>query len=1103
MNELKRDIQQDTYAKKELESAVLNLTDLYVRKEYLNEIEEASVVPLNDILYKTLVPEQSMRLFHIQKISYSPETRISEKMKVIFDSLGQDNASAIFFVNGKKNHVDIYMGVCAQKAYKLSAPYALCHGAFHAVYPGSESERLSNNGNGELLKNLFPENEKMSIAALSGVALNDYQKNSATIEHLDSLVDAMKHKPFTMMVIAQPFNHAELVQKRRELENLYSEIYPYQKQDISLSRNESMSFGSNFSTSFTKSTSVSSGTSTSHSEGESEGTNEQMPSDTSEKEKSGARNTLIGMGMAAATAAILAAGGMTAAGEAVVNSADIASKALSTFFFGGNSMTNLVNSISNLRKTSETSEPVISHNQNQNINDTVAKSEQSTDGTAEGESKGISENESYTRGRTVQVSYVNKAVVDLLNLIDAQINELNEAEKTAMFHVGAYFIAGDDETAISTANLYRSIISSHGTVSRSPNIYLWSDVDTVSRMIEYLKRGLHPQFSFKNYGISLYPQMSIAQPVKSADMSAYFCLPEKTMRGINVIEHAMFPRDVIYRDKIQSNNDDEYVHIGNVVYMGMEDAEAPVTLPLNKLTNHMFVAGTTGTGKSNYCYQLIDTLIRKEKKILVIEPAKGEYAKVFGGRDGFEVYGTNINMSQLLRINPFAFPQGITVDEHIESLMDIFNNAWSMHSAMPAILKDALERVYEEHGFDLKYQGRTGKEIFPTFKDLLKMLPKVIKESEYSKEIQGNYTGALGTRIKSLTNGVYGNIFCCNEIGDEKLFDNNVIIDISRIRSAETKALIMGVLVNRLSEYRMCSGMMNSPLHHITLLEEAHHLLRKHSVSSGEGANMRGASVEMISNAIAEMRTYGEGFIIADQSPAIMDHSVIGNTQTKVFFMLPEREDRAVAASSLELTVNQQSELARLPIGVAVTYQNAWAEPVMTKINYFDKSLMRAYEYLPRNIVLDNKELFKQSLATLLYRRMTLENLSSSYDETKIEEILGKDYPWLGDVEGEFKRVLKDRERLKQTKNEASNIVALYSFIFDFEEQISTLSVDKATSNILLKEWLDKVKSQLLSSLELTDDEIDELIGLLIFSYKNMNRKYLSLYVEYKELSRK
>src|SRR5699024_12102123 len=106
----------------------------------------------------------------------------------------------------------------------------------------------------------------------------------------------------------------------------------------------------------------------------------------------------------------------------------------------------------------------------------------------------------------------------------------------------------------------------------------------------------------------------------------------------------------------------------------------------NELTKHMFVGGATGVSKSNCCYQLIDSLIALDRKVLIIEPAKGEYIKVFGGREGFDVYGTNINVSRLLRINPFAFPDGITVDEHIESLMVIFINECPMYSALPAIL---------------------------------------------------------------------------------------------------------------------------------------------------------------------------------------------------------------------------------------------------------------------------------------------------------------------------------------------------------------------------------------------------------------------------------
>lgn len=93
---------------------------------------------------------------------------------------------------------------------------------------------------------------------------------------------------------------------------------------------------------------------------------------------------------------------------------------------------------------------------------------------------------------------------------------------------------------------------------------------------------------------------------------------------------------------------------------------------------------------------------------------------------------------------------------------------------------------------------------------------------------------------------------------------------------SETKSLIMGLLVMKLNEYRMSSEKMNSTLSHITVLEEAHNLLKRTSTDQiFEGANLLGKSVELLANSIAEMRTYGEGFIIADQSPGLLDMSVI------------------------------------------------------------------------------------------------------------------------------------------------------------------------------------------------------------------------------------
>lgn len=66
----------------------------------------------------------------------------------------------------------------------------------------------------------------------------------------------------------------------------------------------------------------------------------------------------------------------------------------------------------------------------------------------------------------------------------------------------------------------------------------------------------------------------------------------------------------------------------------------------------------------------------------------------------------------------------------------------------------------------------------------------------------------------------------------------------------------MGILVMRLNEYRMTEHTgMNVPLKHVTVLEEAHNILKRTSTEQNpEGSNLAGKSVEMLSNAIAEMR---------------------------------------------------------------------------------------------------------------------------------------------------------------------------------------------------------------------------------------------------------
>ena len=373
--------------------------------------------------------------------------------------------------------------------------------------------------------------------------------------------------------------------------------------------------------------------------------------------------------------------------------------------------------------------------------------------------------------------------------------------------------------------------------------------------------------------------------------------------------------------------------------MGEVFRQNRVTLNLESLTAHCFICGSTGTGKSNTTYKLIDELTSSKNnvKVLVIEPTKGEYKLAFGAMPGINIFTTNPNYYSMLSINPFEFHEEVHVLEHLDRLIEIFSACWPLYAAMPAVLKSSFERAYIMHGWDLNHSIYTdmGNGKFPVFKDVVDILPVILNESEFSAETKGNYVGSLVTRIESLTNGLVGQIFNNVAISDEILFNENTIVDLSRVGSTETKALIMGILILKLSEFRQSTSIgTNLPLQHVTIMEEAHNLLKRTSTDQGqESANVQGKSVEMISNSIAEMRTYGEGFIIVDQSPTAVDISAIKNTNTKIVMRLPEASDCEIVGHSIGLSDEQILELSKLDKGVAAIFQNDWLETVLTKID--------------------------------------------------------------------------------------------------------------------------------------------------------------------------
>ena len=120
------------------------------------------------------------------------------------------------------------------------------------------------------------------------------------------------------------------------------------------------------------------------------------------------------------------------------------------------------------------------------------------------------------------------------------------------------------------------------------------------------------------------------------------------------------------------------------------------------------------------------------------------------------------------------------------------------------------------------------------------------------------------------------------------------------------------------------------------------------------------------------MRTYGEGFIIADQSPGLLDMSAIRNTNTKIILRLPEKSDRELIGYAAGLDDEQIKELSKLRRGVCAVYQNNWVEPVLIQVAKCS-IVERKYVYNNDKKNLNFSDVYSQVINFLLQGRIDKE----------------------------------------------------------------------------------------------------------------------------------
>lgn len=915
---------------------------------------------------------RNIRFLNITKWVSDPEENSLEKLVNVYDVLSSDRCNIALVFHRTKLKTEVYLAVVntenANNNVDADSFVRRLEEALRGNFPGSECSGGVGSGTPPCLRSMG----EVSVATVSNVPTEKSEKFvSQTIEKLlDGIVPRNHREEYTLVLLATPTLDVE--ERKLRLEQLYTGLAPYSSWQTQYTYQESSAQGSSATVGVNAGLSIGSqqGNNQSLSDGEAlaeseshgttdtEGDSMQVTESESEAHTEGQNESVSDTDTVSAGAY----GGVRGKLFGVEASGGVH---LDTSHAHGTSRgTSMSDTLT--KGISETVGRTTSRALSNTLGKSVTRSLTNTVGSFASANLGGNFGVNFARSSTVTATigknegitqtHTNYAIKHALELLEKQMARLEQGAALGLWDFAAYVLSEDVVTANNVAHSYLALTQGEESFMSQASVNVWRgdvpDNHAAAAICSYLRDLRHPVFGLNLDIVESQPNVlpypaavTATTTLTGKELARSLNFPRKSVAGLPVFECASFGRNVSTFD---GRTCGKSVRLGSIFHMHREEP-TPVLLDMDSLASHVFVTGSTGAGKSNAVYRLLEGVAQEGVGFLVVEPAKGEYKDVFGTDAGVRMYGTNPEYAPLLRLNPFSFPAGMHVLEHLDRLVEIFNVCWPMYAAMPAVLKSAIEKSYEDCGWNLEESKNPyGDGLYPCFADVARNVRKIIDSSEYDAENKGAYKGSLLTRLSSLSSGINGMVFSSDETDQADLFDGRAIVDLSRVGSSETKSLLMGILVLKLQERRMTQGIAhNAELRHVTVLEEAHNLLRKTSTEQPvEGGNLLGKSVEMLSNAIAEMRTYGEGFIIADQAPGLLDTSVIRNTNTKIVMRLPDGSDRQLVGGAEALTEAQTTELARLPRGVAAVYQNDWIEAALCKVDRFNVPA-KGYRYHP------------------------------------------------------------------------------------------------------------------------------------------------------------
>ena len=346
---------------------------------------------------------------------------------------------------------------------------------------------------------------------------------------------------------------------------------------------------------------------------------------------------------------------------------------------------------------------------------------------------------------------------------------------------------------------------------------------------------------------------------------------------------------------------EESIHLGELT-----DGR-PLYLPVRNLATSAILPGQSGSGKTRCARSIVEGLSHLGIPAIILTPAQDFRATAV--HCAMRILPVNAPEGAFL-LNPFRVPYDVPLADYRSHLTRALQAGLALPDPLPSLFRQTVSSVFARYNWRDSTEGGCGEPFGLT--EFIQEYHRLLQSgSLYDSDVSGNLRSGGANRAAYL-NDLGTTSRCLDSFDPGELLQGGGSLIEMDADPQQAMMLTCFLLVQLHCHIKACHNAFDRrPLKALIVIDEAHRLLADEYAVTEEGRNSSASVQQLVLDFITEMRKYGVGCLLCDQSLTRLPSAILDAVNTKILFGLSGRE-ALEAARAIGMEEHRARALAHL-----------------------------------------------------------------------------------------------------------------------------------------------------------------------------------------------